>query len=221
MEFLLSSADFIINLDQHLLEIINRYGVWAIVILFTIIFCETGLVVTPFLPGDSLLFVLGALGASGDINIALVAIVLAIAAVTGNMLNYQIGRFIGPKIFDREGSIFLKKEHLIRTQLFYERHGGKTIVISRFMPIIRTFAPFVAGIGKMKYARFFLYNLAGGVLWVTLFVVAGYYFGNIPAVEENFSLLIFAIIFISLLPAFIGYLKGRKSNRYAVDEGRK
>lgn len=221
MELLLNGADIIINLDQHLLEIIHRYGVWAILILFTIIFCETGLVVTPFLPGDSLLFILGALGASGDINIALVAAVLALAAVTGNMLNYQIGRFIGPRIFDREGGCLFKKEYLIRTQHFYERHGGKTIILSRFIPIIRTFAPFVAGIGKMKYTRFFVYNLAGGVMWVTLFVVTGYYFGNIPVVQKNFSLIIFGIIFISLIPAFISFIyKGRTSRKNIVNEDR-
>lgn len=211
VELLLNGVDFIIHLDQHLLEIISKYGVWAILILFTIIFCETGLVVTPFLPGDSLLFILGALGASGNINIALVIVVLATAAVTGNMVNYQIGRFIGPRIFDREKGCLFKKEHLLRTQQFYGRHGGKTIIISRFIPIIRTFAPFVAGIGKMKYARFFIYNLVGGILWVNLFVLAGYYFGNISMVKENFSLIIVGIIVISLMPAFISFIYNNRT----------
>ncbi|MEN6462223.1 MAG: DedA family protein [Syntrophomonas sp.] len=221
MELLLNGADFIINLDQHLVEIIYRYGVWATLLLFAIIFCETGLVITPFLPGDSLLFVLGALGAGGAINIGLFTVVLVIAAVTGNMVNYQIGRFVGPKIFDKEGAWFFKKEHLIRTQRFYERHGGKTIIISRFIPIIRTFAPFVAGIGRMKYSRFVSYNLAGGTLWVTLFVVGGYYFGNIPIVEKNFSLVILGIIFVSLIPAFISFVyKGHTSQENAFNEDR-
>ncbi|MEN6390686.1 MAG: DedA family protein, partial [Syntrophomonas sp.] len=196
MDILLTAADFVINLDHHLIEIIHKYGVWATLILFLVIFCETGLVVTPFLPGDSFLFVIGSLAASGDINIVLITIVLMTAAITGNMVNYQIGRFIGPKVFEREKSRLFKKEYLIRTQQFYERHGGKTIIISRFIPIIRTFAPFVAGISKMHYGRFAAYNLIGGTLWVLLFIAGGYFFGNIPFVEQNFTMVIFGIIII-------------------------
>ena len=218
MELLLTAADFLINLDQHILEIVYRYGVWAILILFAIIFCETGLVVTPFLPGDSLLFVVGALGASGDINIGLVAFVITVAAVSGNMVNYQIGRFVGPKIFDREGTWFFNRKHLLRTQSFYEHHGGKTIIISRFLPIIRTFAPFVAGIGRMEYRRFLLYNLVGGTLWVGLIVTCGYYFGNIPIVKENFSLVILGIIVVSLIPGFISLVyKGRTAPENGIN----
>lgn len=202
--------DFVINLDQHLLELINNYGTGAYFILFMVIFCETGLVVTPFLPGDSLIFVLGALAASGEINLPAIAILLMSAAILGNVVNYQIGRYIGPKIFERENVRFLKKEYLVRTHNFYEKHGGKTIVIARFIPIIRTFAPFVAGIGQMSYPRFLIYNICGSVGWVALFLFGGYSFGNIPFVEKNFTLVIFGIIFISLLPAIIGFLRERK-----------
>ncbi|MEQ8174241.1 MAG: DedA family protein [Syntrophomonadaceae bacterium] len=212
MDILLTAADFVINLDHHLIEIIHRYGVWATLILFLVIFCETGLVVTPFLPGDSFLFVIGSLAASGDINIVLITIVLMTAAITGNMVNYQIGRWVGPKVFEREKSRLFKKEYLIRTHHFYERHGGKTIIISRFIPIIRTFAPFVAGISKMHYGRFAVYNLVGGTLWVLLFITGGYFFGNIPFVEQNFTMVIFGIIIISLIPGLIGVINSRRSS---------
>lgn len=213
MEILLNASDFIINLDHHLIEIIRKYGVWATLILFLVIFCETGLVVTPFLPGDSFLFVIGTLGASGEINIVLITIVLMAAAISGNMVNYQIGRWVGPKIFEREKTRFFKKEYLIRTHHFYERHGGKTIVISRFIPIIRTFAPFVAGISRMHYGRFSIYNIVGGSSWVLLFIIGGYFFGNIPFVEQNFTLVIFGIIIISLMPGLIGFINSRRSSR--------
>lgn len=207
---MIHAADFVINLDHHLIEIINKYGVWATLILFLVIFCETGLVVTPFLPGDSFLFVIGSLAASGEINAGLITIVLITAAVTGNMVNYQIGRWVGPKVFEREKTRLFKKEYLIRTHLFYERHGGKTIIISRFIPIIRTFAPFVAGISRMNYGRFAIYNLVGGSLWVLLFITGGYFFGNIPFVEQNFTLVIFGIIIISLMPGLIGFINSRR-----------
>lgn len=203
MELLLTAADFLINLDQYIIELIQKYNAWATLILFLVIFCETGLVVTPFLPGDSLLFVLGALGANGEINLVLLAVVLTIAAVSGNMLNHQIGRFVGPRIFDKEGSRFFNRDNLIKTKEFYARHGGKTIVIGRFLPVLRTFVPFVAGIGRMKYGRFIFYNLIGGILWVAVFFIGGYYFGNMPIVQENFSLIIIGIIAITLTPAFI------------------
>lgn len=206
----LALMDFVINLDEHLVELINNYGTGAYLILFMVIFCETGLVVTPFLPGDSLIFVIGALAANGEINLAAITVLLMSAAIFGNLVNYQIGRFIGPKIFETKSVRFLKREYLIRTHNFYEKHGGKTIVIARFLPIIRTFAPFVAGIGQMSYPRFLAYTICGSVAWVALFITGGYLFGNIPIVQKNFTLVVLGIIFISLLPAIIAFLKERK-----------
>lgn len=200
--------DVIINLNDHLVTLINNYGTVAYLIIFLIVFCETGLVVTPFLPGDSMIFVLGALGATGKINLLAISIILMTAAVLGNMLNYQIGRFIGPKVFERDSGRFIKTEYLLRTHTFFEKHGGKTIVIARFMPIIRTFAPFVAGIGRMDYSRFTIFNLIGSVAWVLVFLIGGYLFGNIPGVEKNFTFVIFGIIFVSLIPAI--YLSWRQ-----------
>ncbi|MCX7921969.1 MAG: DedA family protein [Clostridia bacterium] len=210
MELITGLIDFILHIDKHMAEIVQNYGVWTYLILFLIIFCETGLVVTPFLPGDSLLFVIGALGASGALDVKLVTILLVIAAVGGDTVNYHIGKFIGHKAFKFKDSRFFKKEYLERTHAFYEKHGGKTIIISRFIPIIRTFAPFVAGMGSMSYLRFISYNVVGGIVWILLFITAGYFFGNIPVVENNFTLVIFAIIFISFLPGIITYLKNRK-----------
>jgi len=204
--------DILLHLDEYLNEIINNYGIWTYFILFLVIFCETGLVVTPFLPGDSLIFVLGALAASGEINLLIIGSILITAAIVGNIVNYQVGRLLGPKVFSEEKIRFLKKEYLQRTHEFYEKHGGQTIIIARFIPIIRTFAPFVAGIGHMSYPRFLFYNITGCVAWVTLCLAAGYYFGNIPIVKQNFSLVIFGIIFISLLPAIITYLRERGKN---------
>jgi len=209
---LLNLLDLIINLDEHLISLINTYGMFVYAIIFLIIFCETGLVVTPFLPGDSLIFVLGALGASGQINLLAICLVLMTAAILGNMTNYQIGRFIGPKVFEKESGRFFKKEYLFRTHAFFERHGGKTIVIARFMPIIRTFAPFVAGIGHMEYSRFTIFNLLGCVAWVLLFLAGGYLFGNVPGVENNFTLVIFGIIFISLIPAMVMAWRQKKTD---------
>jgi membrane-associated protein len=211
--------DILINLDKYLTEIIKNYGVWAYLILFLVIFCETGLVVTPFLPGDSLIFILGALAASGEINLLAIASVLMSAAILGNVVNYQIGRFLGPKVFEREKLRFLKREYLIRTHEFYEKHGGKTIIIARFIPIIRTFAPFVAGIGQMNYTSFLFYNITGSVAWVLLFLLGGYTFGNIPVVEKNFTLVVFGIILISLLPAIIAFLRQKKQKTMKHTEG--
>lgn len=208
--------DILINLDDYLNEIINNYGTWTYLILFLVIFCETGLVVTPFLPGDSLIFVLGALAASGEIHLVAIASLLITAAILGNVVNYQIGRFLGPKVFDEDKIRFLKKEYLLRSHEFYEKHGGKTIIIARFIPIIRTFAPFVAGISQMSYPRFLFYNVTGCLAWVLLFLAGGYSFGNIPVVKQNFTLVVFAIIFVSLLPAIITFLRERgkvKSNK--------
>lgn len=209
MEIALSVVDFILNIDKHLTEIVRNYGVWTYSILFLIVFCETGLVVAPFLPGDSLLFVVGALSAKGAFEIGYISIILLIAAILGDTVNYHIGKYIGPKIFQKENVKLLNKEHLEKAYKFYEKHGGKTIIIARFIPIIRTFAPFVGGIGKMNYARFITYNIVGAISWVMLFVMAGYFFGNIPLVRDNFTLVVMAIIFISILPAVITFLKNK------------
>ena len=211
--------DFIMNIDKYLNEMINNYGIWSYLIIFLIVFCETGLVVTPFLPGDSLVFLLGALAASGDINLFAIIIVLTGAAILGNMANYQIGYFIGPRVFTGSKIPFLKQEYLIRTHNFFDKYGAQTIIIARFMPIIRTVAPFVAGIGRMSYPRFFLYNSVGCVAWVGLFIAGGYGFGNIPIVQRNFTLVIFAIILISLLPPFITILREERLNKHNGKDG--
>jgi membrane-associated protein len=209
MELIIYISDFFIHLDRYLGLIIQAFGNWTYVIFFLVIFCETGLVVTPFLPGDSLLFGLGTFAALGLLEIEWLLILLSIAAVAGNMVNYAIGQFVGPKVFHKENVRFLNKEYLDRTHRFYEKHGGKTIVIARFIPIIRTFAPFVAGIGNMTYARFTLYNVLGSIVWVAIFIGGGYYFGNLPVVKRNFTLVIFAIIIISVLPIVFEYLRQR------------
>lgn len=209
--------DFIIHLDVHLAELFAQYGTWIYAILFIVIFCETGLVVTPFLPGDSLLFVAGSLTAiSGNyVNIHFFVILLIAAAVLGDGCNYYIGRFMGEKLFRNPHSKIFKRSYLIRTQEFYEKHGAKTIVIARFIPIIRTFAPFVAGIGKMSYRWFVCYNVVGGVAWVALFMYAGYFFGELDFVKNNLSVLIVAIIFVSILPGVIEVLRVRRKARKA------
>jgi membrane-associated protein len=209
MELIIYISDFFIHLDRYLGLIIQAFGNWTYVIFFLVIFCETGLVVTPFLPGDSLLFGLGTFAALGLLEIEWLLILLSIAAVAGNMVNYAIGQFVGPKVFHKENVRFLNKEYLDRTHRFYEKHGGKTIVIARFIPIIRTFAPFVAGIGNMTYTRFTLYNVLGSIAWVTIFIAGGYYFGNLPVVKRNFTLVIFAIIIISVLPIVFEYIRQR------------
>ncbi|MCC7094991.1 MAG: DedA family protein [Ignavibacteriaceae bacterium] len=205
----LKLVDLFLNLDAHLHELIIYYGIYTYIILFIIIFAETGFVFTPFLPGDSLLFAAGTFAATGAFDIRLLIILLTIAAILGDTVNYWIGNRIGPKIFQKE-SRFIKKEYLQKTHNFYEKHGGKTIIIARFIPIIRTFAPFVAGIGTMTYSKFILYNIVGGAVWVLLFVLGGYFFGNIPLVKDNFSITIIAIIFISILPGIIEYVRHRK-----------
>ena len=212
MELIAYFIDLLIHLDRHLNTVIQFFGVWTYVIVFLIIFGETGLVVTPILPGDSLLFSLGAVAALGILDARLLIILLIIAAVAGDAVNYALGKFIGPRIFHHETSRFFKKEHLNRTHKFYEKHGGKTIFLARFIPIIRTFAPFVAGMGSMSYGRFALYNISGGVSWIVLFIAAGYYFGNIPLVRHNFSLVIMAIVFISILPGIIELWRGRTAS---------
>jgi len=192
-------VDFILHIDRHLLEIVQNHGVWSYGILFVIVFLETGVVVTPFLPGDSLLFAAGSLAALGAFDLTLLLLLLSVAAILGDTVNYWIGRKVGVRVFT-EKSRFFKQEHLLRTQQFYERHGGKTIILARFVPIIRTFAPFVAGVGRMHYGRFWAYNAIGGLLWVWGFGLLGYLFGNLPLVKKNFTLVILVIIIISVLP---------------------
>ena len=209
MELFKAFIDFFLHLDLHLTSILQAYGIWTYLILFLIIFCETGLVVTPFLPGDSLLFAVGALAAGGAVRIGWLIVLLTVAAVAGDGVNYWLGYYLGPRLFKNGRSRFLRKEHLDRTHRFYEKYGGKTIVIARFVPIVRTFAPFVAGLGRMDYWRFSSYNVVGGTVWIVGFTTAGYLFGNIPAVKSNFTLVIFAIIFISLLPGLIEFFRVR------------
>lgn len=206
--------EFIIHLDTHLAALINQFGIFTYLILFAVVFCETGFVVLPFLPGDSLLFAAGALSAAGALDIALLFLLFSAAAIIGDSVNYWIGGIMGLRVF-REKSRFLNREYLMKAEKFYEKHGGKTIVIARFIPIIRTFAPFVAGIGKMNYPRFLAYNILGALLWVSLFLFAGYFFGNIPVVKQNFGVLIVAIIIISLLPALFEFLRHHFSKRRA------
>lgn len=210
MNFVLTAADFILHLDKYLGAVIQAYGFLTHFLLTFVIFSETGFVVAPFLPGDSLLFAAGTFSGLGALNIKWLFILLGLAAIAGNIVNYHIGRFIGPKIFYKENSRFLNRHYLEDAQKFYEKYGAKTIIITRFMPIVRTFAPFVAGIGKMNYWRFMIYNVFGGLLWVSVFLFGGYYFGNIAFVKKNFSLVILAIIAISLLPIFLEYLRHRR-----------
>jgi membrane-associated protein len=219
MDQLKQFVDIFLHLDHHLNEWAGQLGSWLYLLVFVIVFCETGLVVTPFLPGDSLLFALGALAAvSGSpLSLPLLLVLLIVAAVLGDGANYAIGRFLGPKVFHREDSIFLNKKHLLRTHRFYEKHGGKTIFLARFVPFIRTFAPFVAGIGQMRYRRFALFNVTGGVAWVVSFTLAGYWFGNQEWVKKNFPLVIAAIIVISVIPAVIEFWRARRAG---TDGGR-
>jgi membrane-associated protein len=209
MEFISKLADLFLHLDRHLNEVIGQYGNWTYLILFLIVFCETGLVVTPILPGDSLLFAAGAFAGLGSLNVFWLFMLLSIAAIVGDTVNYWVGYWIGPKIFSRENVRFLNRKHLERTHAFYERYGGKTIIIARFVPIVRTFAPFVAGIGRMSYWKFIAYNVIGGIAWVAICVFAGYYFGNLEIVRRNFSLVIIAVVLISLLPMLVEYLRHR------------
>jgi membrane-associated protein len=209
MELLLKGIDILLHLDKYLDLMIQTMGIWSYVIIFLIIFCETGLVVTPILPGDSLLFAIGTFAALGSFDMIMVLILLTIAAIAGDTVNYWIGNYLGPKVFHYEDSRFFKKKHLERTHQFYEKYGGKTIIIARFIPIIRTFAPFVAGIGNMTYRKFISYNVVGGIFWIFSLTLAGYFFGNIPVVRNNFSLVIMAIVVISVLPGVIEYLRQR------------
>lgn len=211
MELLKLAIDFVLHIDRYLDQITREYGLLTYVILFLIIFAETGLVVTPFLPGDSLLFAIGAISALGSLNIYLIIGLLIIAAILGDTVNYAIGHLMKDRILSGEKIRFIKQEHLDKTHEFYEKYGGKTIIIGRFIPIVRTFAPFVAGIGAMEYKKFILYNVIGGIVWVLIFTVAGYIFGGAEIIRKNFTLVIFAIILISVMPAVIEYIRHKKS----------
>jgi len=217
MEIIHYFFDFVLHLDKHLAELIRQFGIWTYVILFTIIFCETGLVILPLLPGDSLLFAAGSLSAGGAMSVHTLMILLSLAAIVGDTVNYWIGHILGPKVFHYENARFFKREYLERTHRFYEKHGGKTIILARFIPIIRTFAPFVAGIGSMSYTKFILYNITGGIAWVALFLYGGFFFGGLPVVKRNFTLVILAIIVISVMPAVFEYLRARREAAASTD----
>ena len=211
MEFFSFIIDFILHIDQHLTELAAQYGVWIYGILFLIIFCETGLVVMPLLPGDSLLFAAGSIAAIGKMNIHLMVVLLIIAAILGDAVNFIIGKYFGEKLFSNPNSKIFKQSHLQKTQQFYAKHGGKTIILARFIPIVRTFAPFVAGMGHMTYHHFLAYNVIGGVLWVTIFSYLGYFFGNLPIVKDNLSLVLIAIIVLSILPGIIEIIRHKRA----------
>ena len=219
MDFLVTLLDFFLHLDVHLGEIILNYGIWTYAILFLIIFMETGFVVTPFLPGDSLLFAAGTFAALGSLDPIVLFILLFAAAVLGDTVNYWIGSVVGLRAFEKERR-FLNREHLEKTQRFYEKHGGKTIVLARFIPIVRTFAPFVAGVGTMKYRNFIIYNILGAFLWTSLFIFGGYFVGNIPVVKENFEIVIIVIILISVLPMVVEYINSRREKKAVEPTGK-
>jgi membrane-associated protein len=216
MEILIKGIDILLHLDTYLDLMIKTMGPWSYVILFLIVFCETGLVVTPVLPGDSLLFAVGTFAALGSFDLTLLIAILTIAAIAGDTVNYWMGNYLGPKLFHGEGSRFLNKKHIERTHQFYEKYGGKTIIIARFIPIIRTFAPFVAGIGSMDYRKFIAYNVIGGIVWVVSLTLAGYFFGTIPVIKGNFSLVVIAIIIVSILPGVVEFLRQRKKNKKGI-----
>ena len=215
MELLKEFIDLFLHLDKHLGEVISQYDQWTYAILFIIVFCETGLVVTPILPGDSLLFAAGLFAGQGRISFAALFVLLTIAAVLGDAVNYAVGRYLGPKVFQDQNSRIFKREYLDKTHQFYEKYGGKTIIIARFVPIVRTFAPFVAGVGAMTYTRFALYNVTGAILWVSICLTAGYFFGGMEVVRNNFSLVVLSIIFVSILPALIEIFNSWRAGRRA------
>jgi membrane-associated protein len=216
IELIKHLVDLFLHIDRHLQDVIAHYGLWTYALLFLVIFAETGLVVTPFLPGDSLLFAAGALSVGTALNVHLLVLLLAIAAVLGNTVNYAIGAFLGPKVFSREDSWLLRKKHLERAHAFFETYGGRSIILTRFMPIIRTFVPFVAGVARMPYHRFFIYNLVGGCAWICALTYAGFYFGGIEVVRKNFSVVVLGIIVISLLPMVIELARAWWLSRRAV-----
>lgn len=209
MEFVHMLIDFILHIEVHLDYLIQTYQTWTYLILFLIIFCETGVVVMPFLPGDSLLFAIGAFAARGSFDFWAISLSLLVAAIIGDSLNYAIGKYVGPKVFHKSDSLFFNKGHLVKAQAFYEKYGAKTIIIARFIPIVRTFAPFVAGIGEMTYKKFMTYNVVGAVLWIFIFIPLGYFFGNLPFIQSNFKLVMIAIIFISILPPIVEFIRAK------------
>ncbi|NOT81063.1 MAG: DedA family protein [Bacteriovoracaceae bacterium] len=213
MEFVYLVIDFILHIEVHLDYMIQTYHYWTYLFLFLIIFCETGVVVFPFLPGDSLLFAIGAFAARGSFDFWTISLSLLAAAIIGDTLNYTIGKYIGPKVFDKEDSKLFNKAHLYKAHAFYEKYGAKTIIIARFIPIVRTFAPFVAGVGKMSYREFMTYNVVGAFLWIFSFIPLGYFFGNLPFVQKNFKLVIVAIIILSVLPAVFEFIREKRKNR--------
>ncbi|MCC6532914.1 MAG: DedA family protein [Burkholderiales bacterium] len=213
MDLIAQFIDIVLHLDKHLVWVVQNYGAYVYVLLFAIIFCETGLVITPFLPGDSLLFVAGTLAATGHMDVHGLFAALCLASFLGDNTNYWVGRFVGPRVFRSSNSRLLNRAHLARTHAFYERHGGKTIVIARFMPIVRTFAPFVAGIGRMSYGHFLAYSAAGSVFWISFFVYGGYLFGNLPVIKQNLSWFIIAIVLISVMPGAIAWMRARLATR--------
>ena len=217
MDLLSGLIDLILHLDQHLRELSQTYGAWIYAVLFVIVFLETGVVVTPFLPGDSLLFVAGTIAAAGELNVHALVLLLIAAAIAGDSLNYSIGRYLGPRVFRFEDSRFFKRAYVDRTHAFFERHGGKAIILARFVPIIRTYAPFVAGIGSMRYRRFLLFNVTGAVLWVALLTYAGFFFGNLPLVRNNLTAVILGIIVLSVMPAIIEFWRAKRASRGARD----
>ena len=210
MELLKDFIEIFLHLDKHLSAVIQAYGGWTYIILLLIIFCETGLVVTPILPGDSLLFAIGSFAALGSLKLEYLLVGLTIAAILGDSVNYAIGHYMGPKVFSKKDSRIFRKEYLDKTHRFYEKYGAKTIILARFVPIVRTFAPFVAGIGAMSYGKFLTYNIVGGTLWICLFVLGGYFFGGLPIVKQNFTLVILAIIALSIMPGVIEFIRARK-----------
>ena len=216
MDLLLSFWDIIVHLDKHLAMLVQNYGPWIYAILFLIIFCETGLVITPFLPGDSLLFIAGALAATGGMDVHIVVVLLIIAAVLGDAVNYQIGAWAGPKIFKDDNARFLKKAHLAKAHAFYEKWGGAAIILARFTPFLRTYVPFVAGMSRMSYRKFALYNITGGIIWVASLTYLGYFFGNIPWVKANQGFMVIGIVIVSLIPVLIGIIKSRTSTKSAA-----
>lgn len=217
MDLLRLIVDYVLHVDRHLAELISSFGPWFYVLMFLVIFCETGLVITPFLPGDSLLFALGAFAARPDgLNLGTLLLSLTIAAIVGDSVNYWIGSLLGPRIFRGEKIRFLNPKHLEKTHEFYERYGGKTIILARFVPIVRTFAPFVAGMGRMTYRRFMAFNVIGGVVWIALFLIGGYAFGNVPVIKRNFTLVILGIIVVSILPAVFEFLRERNRLKRAA-----
>jgi membrane-associated protein len=212
MDLIASFLDLVVHLDQHLRALAQNYGNWIYAVLFLIVFLETGLVVTPFLPGDSLLFVAGTIAAAGELHVHALVLLLILAAIIGDSVNYTVGRYLGPRVFRFEDSRFFKRSYLERTHAFFESHGGKTIIIARFVPIIRTYAPFVAGIGAMSYRHFLLFNVTGAILWVVSLTYAGYFFGNLPLVKDNLTLVIVCIIVLSIMPGIIEFWRARRAS---------